>query len=69
MSDEPGELTPEQEKAIRVLASDLHRLNNAVVAVVDAGVSVELLRTSRYHNEGGAWGDMMVPIIRPASHD
>lgn len=67
MSD-GNDLTPEQEKAIQRLANDIHRLNTSVMAAVDAGVCVELMRTSRYHNEGGAWGDTMVPIIRPSDH-
>ena len=51
-----------QEKAIRRLADDLHRLNHAVIAAVDAGVNVELIRSSRHHAEG-SWGDLMVPVI------
>ena len=66
MSDD---LNESQEKAIQRLANDLHRLNNSVMQLVDAGVSVELMRTSRYHNDKGAWGDMLVPIIRPATGD
>lgn len=66
MSDD---INTSQEKAIQMLANDLHRLNNSVMKLVDAGVSVELMRTSRYHNDAGAWGDMLVPIIRPNTGD
>ncbi len=66
MSDAPEALTAEQEKAIQRLASELHRLNNTVIEAVNLGVSVELMRASRYHNDKGAWGDMLVPIIRPS---
>ena len=59
---EPGSSDP-QESAIRILANSLHRLNQAVVKAVDAGVSVELIRTARYHNATGSWGDQMTPII------
>jgi hypothetical protein len=52
-----------QEMAIRQVANALHRLNDAVIGAVSKGVSVELMRASRYHNEEGAWGDMLVPII------
>ena len=55
-----------QEKAIRRLADEIHRLNHAVIKAVEAGVSVELIRSSRHHaqSEGkGAWGDLMVPVI------
>jgi len=59
--------TEKHEAAIRQIANSLHRLNDAVIAAVDAGVSVELMRASRYHNEDGAWGDMLVPIIHQKS--
>ncbi len=53
----------DHEMAIRRVANALHRLNDAVISAVQVGVSVELMRASRYHNEEGAWGDMLVPII------
>ncbi len=53
----------DHEAAIRQIANNLHRLNEAVMNAVNAGISVELMRASRYHNEEGAWGDMLVPII------
>lgn len=52
-----------KEMAIRQVANALHRLNDAVISAVGKGVTVELMRASRYHNEEGAWGDMLVPII------
>ena len=53
----------DQESAIRQLANDLHRLNHAVMRAVEAGVSVELVRSARHHGGDGNWGDMMVPVI------
>lgn len=53
----------EQEGAIRILANDIHRLNNAIMKAVEAGVSVELVRTARHHGGDGNWGDLMVPVI------
>jgi len=53
----------DQETAIRQLANDLHRLNHAVMRAVEAGVSVELVRSARHHGGDGNWGDMMVPVI------
>ena len=53
----------EQEAAIRQLANDLHRLNHSVMKAVEAGVSVELVRSARHHGGDGNWGDMMVPVI------
>lgn len=52
-----------QESAIRQLANDLHRLNHSVMQAVEAGVSVELVRSARHHGGEGNWGDMMVPVI------
>jgi hypothetical protein len=63
--DDRSEMTPEQESAIRIVANNLHRLNDAVVKAVEAGVTVELMRTARYHNEVGNWGDQLTPVIRP----
>ncbi len=56
-------VSADQETAIRQLANDLHRLNHAVMKAVDAGVSVELVRSARHHGGNGNWGDMMVPVI------
>jgi len=52
-----------QSWAIRNLADELHRLNNAVIAAVESGLSVELQRGARHHAEGGYWGDLMIPIV------
>ena len=62
--DDRSELTDELESAIRIVANNLHRLNEAVVKCVDAGITVELMRTARYHNETGNWGDQLTPVIR-----
>ena len=57
------EMNEAQKSAIRMLANDLHRLNQAVMRAVEAGLSVELQRTARHHAEGGYWGDLLMPII------
>ncbi|WP_037085269.1 SMc00767 family acetate metabolism repressor [Neorhizobium vignae] len=56
-------MTPDQQAAIRTLANDLHRLNHAVMKAVEAGVSVELVRSARHHGGDGHWGDLMIPVI------
>ena len=56
-------LSEAQQAAIRILGSELHRLNQAVIGCVESGLSVELQRTARHHAEGGFWGDLLVPII------
>ena len=68
MSAEIKEITPngaqdEQDSAIRMLANDLHRLNQSVIRAVNAGVSVELIRSSRHHNGEGNWGDLLIPVV------
>jgi hypothetical protein len=52
-----------QRAAINHLANELHRLNNAVISAVNAGISVELQRGARHHSEAGFWGDLMIPIV------
>ncbi|MDO1581072.1 SMc00767 family acetate metabolism repressor [Rhizobium oryzicola] len=56
-------MTSEQQSAIRMLANELHRLNHAVMKAVDAGVSVELVRSARHHGGNGNWGDLMIPVV------
>ena len=53
----------EQQAAVRMLANDLHRLNQSVMKAVEAGVSVELVRSARHHGGGGNWGDLLIPVI------
>ena len=60
--EQASAMTEEQKAAIRMLANDLHRLNAAVMKAVDAGISVELIRSARHHVEG-QWGDLMTPVI------
>ena len=56
-------MSSEQEAAIRILANELHRVNEAVMNCVQHGLSVELQRVKRVHSEQGYWGDMIVPVI------
>ena len=52
-----------QDSALRMVANSSHRLNEAIVRAADAGITVELMRASRYHGGTGSWGDQMVPIV------
>ena len=52
-----------KQAAIRMVANDLHRLNQSVMKAVDAGVSVELVRSARHHGGDGNWGDLLIPVI------
>ena len=58
-----------QQAAIRVLANELHRLNQAVVSAVEMGISVEIVRSARHHSGDGNWGDLLVPVIMMAQRD
>jgi hypothetical protein len=60
----PDAQDTEQDRAIRRVADAVHRMNEAIIRAVDAGVSVELVRVSRYHDGKGNWGDQAVPTIR-----
>ncbi|MGU3398876.1 hypothetical protein ACLBWS_03900 [Brucellaceae bacterium D45D] len=60
-------MSSEQQNVIRMLANDLHRLNYTVMKAVDAGVSVELIRSARHHGGNGNWGDLLIPVV--VTHD
>ena len=57
-----SEKIDQADQAIRMLANDLHRLNQSVARAVEAGVTVELIRSSRHHNGDGNWGDLLIPV-------
>jgi len=61
--EQASAMSTDQQTAIRVLANDLHRLNQAVMQAVDAGVSVELVRSARHHGGDGNWGDLLIPVV------
>lgn len=61
--EQSSTMTQEQQAMIRMVANDLHRLNQAVMKAVDAGVSVELIRSARHHGGEGNWGDLLIPVI------
>ncbi len=56
--------SPNVDRAINRVAEAVHRLNEAVQRAVASGVSVELIRVSRFHDGSGNWGDQVVPMIR-----
>ena len=67
--DQASAMNTDQQAAIRVLANDLHRLNQAVMQAVEAGVSVELVRSARHHGGSGNWGDLLIPVVVTQSKD
>lgn len=56
-------LSPEQADRLWAVRDQLDRLNVVVRDAVQAGLSVELQRTSRHHSGGGCWGDQMQPVV------
>lgn len=66
--EQASAMTDEQQAAIRIVANDLHRLNQAVMKAVEAGVSVELVRSARHHGGNGNWGDLLIPVIVTQNH-
>lgn len=61
--EQSSSMDDNQQQAIRMLANDLHRLNQSVMKAVEAGVSVELVRSARHHCGNGNWGDLLIPVI------
>ena len=61
--EQSSAMSADQQAAIRSVANDLHRLNHSVMKAVDAGVSVELVRSARHHAGEGNWGDLLIPVI------
>jgi hypothetical protein len=66
--EQASAMSNDQQAAIRVVANDLHRLNQAVMKAVEAGVSVELIRSARHHGGDGNWGDLLIPVIVTQNH-
>ena len=61
--EQASTMNNDQQAAIRIVANDLHRLNQSVMKAVEAGVSVELVRSARHHAGDGNWGDLLIPVI------
>jgi hypothetical protein len=61
--EQASAMNNDQQAAIRIVANDLHRLNQSVMKAVEAGVSVELVRSARHHAGDGNWGDLLIPVI------
>ena len=61
--EQSSSMGADQQTAIRMLANDLHRLNQSVMKCVESGVSVELVRSARHHGGDGNWGDLLIPVI------
>ena len=56
-------MSVDEQSAIKMVANDLHRLNQSVMKAVESGVSVELIRSARHHAGDGNFGDLLTPVI------
>ena len=61
--EQSSAMSADQQAVIRMVANDLHRLNQSVMKAVEEGVSVELVRSARQHSGSGNWGDLLIPVI------
>ena len=61
--EQSSAMNDDQQATIRMVANDLHRLNQSIMKAVETGVSVELVRSARHHGGDGNWGDLMIPVI------
>jgi len=61
--EQSSAMTADQQATIRMVANDLHRLNQSIMKAVESGVSVELVRSARHHGGDGNWGDLLIPVI------
>ncbi|MBX4954824.1 SMc00767 family acetate metabolism repressor [Rhizobium lentis] len=66
--EQASSMNEDQQTMIRMLANDLHRLNQSVMKAVEAGVSVELVRSARHHGGDGNWGDLLIPVVLTNRH-
>ncbi len=58
-----AEYSVSQNTLLLMLDNDLHTLNKTIADAVEEGMTVELVRRSRYHASSGSWGDQMIPVI------
>ena len=61
--EQSSAMNMDQQAVIRIVANDLHRLNQSVMKAVEAGVSVELVLSAIHHGGDGNWGDLLIPVI------
>jgi hypothetical protein len=58
-----GQMNDEQRSSFLAVASQVDNLNACIRKAVNSGLSIEVQRTARHHDEAGAWGDLMMPSV------
>jgi hypothetical protein len=66
--EQSSAMSTDQQTLVRMVANDLHRLNHSIMKAVEAGVSVELVRSARHHGGEGNWGDLLIPVVVTQTH-
>ncbi len=61
------DLNDRQSSCMSALASQIDALNETMRNAVEAGLSIELRRTSRHHQDGGYWGDIIASNVIKSS--
>jgi hypothetical protein len=56
-------LNEQQSSCMAALASQIDALNASMRSAVEAGMTIELRRSSRHHHDGGCWGDIIAPSV------
>lgn len=59
----PTEMSEEQQAVLDKIAHQIEKLNASMRQAVDAGMTIELRRLSRHHQEDGFWGDIIAPTV------
>ena len=67
--EQASTMNDDQQAVIRKVAKDQHPLNQSVMKAVEAGVSVELVRSARHHGGDGNWGDLLIPVVVTQTRD
>ena len=56
-------LSDAQNECLADVSSQIDALNAAMRSAVEAGMTIELCRSSRHHSGGGYWGDIIAPSV------
>ncbi len=56
-------MNDEQRSSFLAVASQIDELNACIRKAVNSGLSIEVQRSARHHDEAGAWGDLMMPSV------
>jgi hypothetical protein len=57
------QLSDDQQMCLANIASQIDALNSAMRSAVESGMTIELRRSARHHQDGGNWGDIIAPMV------